>query len=113
MVYKDFSEWFKTNMYQAYRVAQKLKNRDKKGLEAALKWAAFKLEESHKMINWLETAVKEVCSEEEFELIQTLYMTYMHNDFVINSPAGKALYDKGMMDTKGIKLLLMPEDEED
>lgn len=111
MVYKDFSEWFKANTENAYRIAKKLEESDREEVETTLDWTAFKLEECHKMINWLESAVKQVCSKKDYEAVQKLYMTYVHNDFAMNSPVGQELCKSGQIKAKGIQMILMPKDE--
>ena len=107
MMYKNFEEWIKSNTNKAHTIIEhRIKNKeDKETLEDTLVWLEHEIEQSHKITKWLEDATKEICSEEQYQQIQKLYMTFMHNDFIINSPFGREMAEKGQVKPSAIKFL--------
>lgn len=117
MVYETIDEWLEANTHQAHKIVERrVKNEeDKENLENTLIWCEREILQAHKMMHFLETAVKDVCTEEQHKQIQDLYSAFMHNDFVFNSPIGRELLKQGKIGVASAQFLLLPKgtDEED
>lgn len=113
MMYNTFAEWLESNTHQAHKIIERrIKNaEDKENLENTLVWCEHEIEQDHKLMKWLEDATKEVCTEEQYQQIQKLYTTYMHNDFVTNCPWGREMFEKGQIPAASAKILMFPEKE--
>lgn len=114
MMYKNFDEWIKSNTNDAHTIIKhRIRDKeDRQSLEDTLVWCEHEIEQSHKLMGWLESATKEVCTEEQYQQIQKLYMTYMHNDFVMNCPWGREMFERGQIDAASTKIIMFPDDKE-
>ena len=108
MTYNSCKEWIKSNTNDARTIIEHRisNNEDRETLEDTLSWCEHEIETSHKITGWLESAVKEVCTDEQYSKIRDTYTAYMHNDFCENTEIGKEMVKNGSVKPISIKSII-------
>ena len=111
-MYEGLEEWINSNTSKAYKIAEKLEGKDKEDLLKILDWMKHQIIERQILMKLENDATKEICSIEQYMQIQELLMAYQQNDFVINNPWGREMYEKGHIQAASTKIIIFPEEED-
>lgn len=111
---KNFDEWIDSNTLKAQEIIDNriFNEEDKLELESTMMWYKSQLLQVHDAFGLLLNSISENCSEEQFEDIFDLFMTFLHNNFVVNTSLGQKLYEEGKIETFGSTYLYMPQGDE-